>query len=139
MALAQNNPITDIDGLKTEGGQMNGSPSLPAVVPATLTTTANFPARLASAGPQPRYFEVNITAAGGAWTLTFQHPTGATAWVNGDECGVVSPATLANAVTVQDITGPTTLSTIPTTAGGAFRRYRYNGAAFVAIAGGSMP
>jgi len=83
---------------------------------ATITATGTLPNRPVVAGVPttiPQYFEFPITAAA-AVTLTL--PDSGANYVVGDVIRIVSRATLANPVTVQDAQGPTTLNVMPVTA-----------------------
>jgi hypothetical protein len=131
MALALNVGVANGPDLAQYPAQMVASPVLPSnPTAAVLTATGNVPARSASLPKVPRFFLFYVTAAAPV-TLTFQHPTDATAWVNGDTVKIASSATLGNAVTVQDVTGPTTIGGLTTAAGQQAQTFIYNGATFV--------
>lgn len=83
---------------------------------AAITATGTLPNRPVVAGvptTSPQYFEFPVTAAA-AVTLTL--PDSGANYLVGDVIRIVSRATLANPVTVQDAQGPTILNTMPVTA-----------------------
>lgn len=83
---------------------------------AAITATGTLPNRPVVAGVPltvPQYFEFPVTAVA-AVTITL--PDSGAGYVPGDVVRIVSRATLANPVTVQDAQGPTTLNVQPVTA-----------------------
>ncbi len=114
-----------------EGNQPYGAAIKPFLL-TPVTATGNLQSRPTNAPSGPSLFQITVTAAA-AVVLTLLHTGG---WKADDVIAVFSPAQLANTVTVQDATGPTTCGVLPVAGRVSTLYVRFSGTVWSADPGG---